>query len=123
MIEFSYFQAIVTIIVALVGGGGLVGFWMLPHNKKKVDAEAAGLIVSAANSLVAGLKDELNRMDEEITELRGEVSNLRDDVKKGVEKEAILLAHIRVLNNHINLELGPPPPDMSAIYAVGENID
>lgn len=96
---------------------------MLPHNKKKVDAEAAGLIVSAANSLVTGLKDELKRVDEEIVELRGEVSKLRDDVKKGAEREAVLLAHIGILNNHISLDLGPPPPDMSAIYAVGENID
>lgn len=123
MIEFSYFQAVITFFIAVFGGGGLIAVLMFPHTKKKVNAESTGLIINAASALVDDLNSEVKRLRAEMESLRGEVSNLRDDVKKGAEKEAILLAHIRILNNHINLELGPPPPDMSAIYAVGENID
>ena len=122
MIEFSYFQAVISFFIAVFGGGGLIAILMFPHTKKKVNAESTGLIINAASALVDDLNSEVKRLRAEMESLRGEVGDLRVEVKKGYAENALWLAHVEALENHINAELGPPPPARPYLR-VSENID
>ena len=122
MIEFSYFQAVISFFIAVLGGGGLIAILMFPHTKKKVNAESTGLIINAASALVDDLNSEVKRLRAEMESLRGEVGDLRVEVKKEHSENALWLAHVEVLENHINAGFGPPPP-VRPYFAVSENID
>jgi phage shock protein A len=82
-------ELIVTLIIGIFGGGGLINFFHLRSNNKKIDADAASTLVGAAGELVQMYKCQLEELEDEVAEMRAHISAVekeRDRLKARVDQ-------------------------------------
>lgn len=79
----------INIIIAVISGGGLVGFiaWMRFKKKdsaetKKVSAEADIILVGGFEKLIVRYQEENRLLQETVNDLRGQVIKLTEQVNK-----------------------------------------
>lgn len=76
-------ELIVAIVTVLFGGGvagGIAAIFLLPKQRRQLDASTAQTMVSAATMLVDQLQEESQEARREVAQLRREITELRKEV-------------------------------------------
>jgi hypothetical protein len=108
--DATVFQVIATIIVGLVGSGGVVA-WRKQRRQSDAgmpsDESEARQIAPAAEWLTDYYKAELEALK---GDLKSELKGVRDRVKWLEDERELDAEHIDALEAHIWQQLPPPPP-------------
>ena len=79
-------ELLVSLIIGLFGGGGLINFFHLRSNEKKANADVASTIVGAAGQMIELYEQERREMEEKIDELEAHVRSTEERLR-AVEAE------------------------------------
>lgn len=118
----------VTLLSALIGGGGLAGsLILLPKiraERRKINAETARLDVETGDAMLARLAREIKRLDTELDEVRTQFATFRSlaaEREHDLEREnKRLRGEVRRLTKRVDgleniLKLHPPSAEMQEL--------
>lgn len=105
-------QTVVTVLIALLGGGGLAAWFTIKPQRDSIIAQATKTSVEAVNEVVGTLRDQLVSARGEIARLEGELTAARkfasEDRSRLEEKIVELRGRIDWLEDELDRRKRPP---------------
>lgn len=74
-------ELLVSLIIGIFGGGGLINFFHLRSTERKVNADVASTIVGAAGEMVAMYRLEQDELEQKVEEQEAHITELEQRLR------------------------------------------